>query len=621
MMNPTRIEGSICGAVLSKRSVAAWKVAAACPASGQRSLSSKTIAPGIGPKPQEQRLNACTKSSAWILSTFAPGVQPHRLPTTARLSLRNARFSSTQSTAPPEPNTTSVDTDTKKPSYIQTKQQILSYVAGVPTYANVDEQFDFHRDPYRRGYANPQSPGVQISDRKNDIQYPSAEETAKATDEIQEVIAKLCAAIRQRMRQPRRTSLSAIYKLYCQLPEPRMLYLTWQWRTRLMKVMGTPRTKSKSGMVRYFELVSDIRDAGLTMRLAEWNYGLAFASSYASKTTSYELETTLKLWREMEKEHGLPGNDVTFNILFDVAAKAGNYDLADMIYQEMENRGIDFNRYHHVSLIHFFGLKLDADGLRSAYKEMVESGEMIDTVVLNCVIAGLLRCGEEMAAEYTYERMKQGHVLAPDMPERDYMLGRVITKVLMMFTKIGKVHPQIKDSLQTNVLISPDIHTYRLLIEHYAIRVGDIGKVAQYLDEMKALKIPVHATIFLALFKGFFSYGGYEGSLWSEQRLQDVLNALYLARDEETSEFFIDTWVVIWALRAVKKCSSIEAVIDTFAALEKRWDVVPDRQVYMHEIFDNILRDRDVHQTWLELDSSKTRSSRMRASLNKMIDF
>lgn len=383
-----------------------------------------------------------------------------------------------------------------------------------------------------------------------------------------------------------------------------------------MKIMGTPRTKDKAGMVRYFELVADVRDAGLTMRRAEWNFGLAFAASYAATTTTQELDTTLQLWREMEKEHNLSGNDVTFNVLFDAASKAGNFVLAEMIYDEMESRGIEFNRYHHVSLIHFFGLKMDADGLRAAYKEMVEAGEMIDTVALNCVIAGFLRCGEEDAAEHTYERMKEGNALAPDMPQRDYMLGRVITKVLMMFTKVGKAHPQMRNSFQTNVMVSPDIHTFRLLIEHYAIRIGDIGKVAQYLDEMKLLKIPVHPTIFLALFKGFFSYGGYEGSMWSAQRLQDVLNALYLARDQNTPNFQIDTWLVIWALRAIKKCSSLEDVVDTFNALEQRWDVVPNRQVYMHEVFDNILRDKDVKIKWRGLDSSKTR-----ASQTKLIEF
>jgi len=281
----------------------------------------------------------------------------------------------------------------------------------------------------------------------------------------------------------------------------------------------------------------------------------------------------------------------------------------------MESRGIEFNRFHHVSLIHYFGLKLDSGGIRAAYKEMVESGEMVDTVVLNCVISGLLRCGEEEAAEETYERMKNGHALASDMPQRDYMMNKVITRVLMMFTRVGKQHPELKETLQTNVRLAPDLHTYKLLVQHYAIRVGNLNKVAQYLDEMKHLKVPIHPTIFLALFKGFYTHGGFSGSDWSEKRLEGVLSALYQARDEHAKGFRIDRWLVIWALRAVKKCSSTEAVVRTFDAMSQLWDIRPDRQQFMHAIFDNIIQGKDMKSPWGKWDGTSHRRGRRDGSL------
>jgi pentatricopeptide repeat protein len=260
----------------------------------------------------------------------------------------------------------------------------------------------------------------------------------------------------------------------------------------------------------------------------------------------------------------------------------------------MESRGIEFNRFHHVSLIHYFGLRLDSGGIRAAYKEMVDSGEMIDTIVLNCVISGLLRCGEEAAADDTYEQMKSAHNLLTDMPQRDYMMNKVVTKVLMMFSKVGKQHPQLKQSLQTNIRLAPDLHTYKLLVQHYAIRVGSLGKVAQYLDEMKHLKISVHPTIFLALFKGFYLHGGFPGSDWSEQRLKGVMSSLYQAKDSHGKAFRIEQWLVIWALRATKKCSSNEAVIEAFDALAARWDIKGERQQFLHAIVENILQDKDM---------------------------
>ncbi|KAG6010956.1 hypothetical protein E4U21_002626 [Claviceps maximensis] len=474
----------------------------------------------------------------------------------------------------------------------QNRHQLMSLV-GQRGAGTVQEHLDFHRDPYRRGFAQPDGPTVQVSEKTSDAEDPKREETVTISDDVQEHITNLCSALGLRIRHPHRVSLESIYKLYCQLPEQRMLYLTWPWRNRLLKVMGLPPKRDVESMLRYFALVADMKNAGLTLRQTQWNYALTFATKYTKHMTTQEMESALRLWREMEKEANVMGNEVTFNVLFDVAAKSGNFTLADMIYQEMENRGIEFNRFHHVSLIHYFGLRFDSGGVRAAYKEMVESGEMIDTVVLNCVISGLLRCGEEDAAEETYQRMKSAHALAPDMPQRDYMMSKVITRVLMMFSKVGKKHPQLIESLQASTQLTPDLHTYQLLINHYAVKVGNLSKVAQYLDEMKQLKIPVHPTLFLALFKGFHHYGGFSGSEWSEQRLSGVLTAMYQAKDANGADFKIETWPVAWALRAVKKCSSNEAVLETFDAMSERWDIVGERLQFIHILLENILEDKD----------------------------
>ncbi|GAO16196.1 hypothetical protein UVI_02045120 [Ustilaginoidea virens] len=458
----------------------------------------------------------------------------------------------------------------------------------------VQEHLDFHRDPYRRGYAQPEPPKLQVSEKRHNIEYPKREETLKTCPESQDVIARLCSAIAQRLRHPNRASLDAIYRLYTRLPEPRMLFLPWAWRNRLLKVMGTPFRRDTESMLRYFALVADVKNAGLTLRRTQWNFALAFATKYTARATNQEMKSALRLWREMEKEANVMGNDVTFNVLFDVAAKSGHFTLAEMIYKEMETRGIGFTRFHHVSLIHYFGLKLDSGGIRAAYKEMVDAGEMIDPVVLNCVISGLLRCGEEDAAEYTYQKMRNSHASVPDMPRRDYMMKKVVTKVLMFFAKVGKQHPQLKDSLQMSVQRAPDLHTYTLLVQHYAIRAGNLAKVAQYLDEMKHLKISVHPTLFLALFKGFHLHGGYAGSEWSEKRLRGVLAALYQAKDGNGKAFRIETWVVIWALRAVKKCSSPDAVLETFDELSQRWEIKGERLQFIHAILDKIVQSKDM---------------------------
>lgn len=597
MKLPGRVDGSFCGAVLSIRSSAGLVANLQRNAAGREPRKARGAPPKTPANStvtsQQPRPFACPRSSQWLLSTFVPGLEKHRTaPTqnprrTARAYGTAAASLASGTRQRPQP---------PPPVVAQDKDKMLSYV-GQSEVGSAEEHFDFYRDPYRRGYAAPDGPTLRVSEKRGDVQYPSADETARTNDETQDTLGRLHLAIWQRLRYPHRYSLEGIYKLYGELPEPRMLCLTWQWRNRLLKVMGTPQKRDMESMLRYFALVADVKNAGLTLRRSQWNYALAFASQYTAWATTQEMESALRIWKEMEKDANVMGNDVTFNILFDVAAKAGNFTLADMIYKEMENRGIEFNRYHHVSLIHYFGLKLDSGGIRAAYREMVEAGELIDTVALNCVISGLLRCGEEAAAEETYQRMKNDHHMAAEIPQRDYMMNKVVTKVLMMFTRVGKKHPELKKSFQTNIRLTPDLHTYKLLVNHYAIRIGNLQKVAQYLDEMKHLNIPIHPTIFLALFKGFYTHGGFSGSDWSQQRLEGVLAAFYQAHDERAKEFRIDRWVVIWALRAVKKCSSNEALVQTFETMSQRWDIEPDRHPFMHALFENILHDRDLRST------------------------
>lgn len=460
--------------------------------------------------------------------------------------------------------------------------------------STVEEHLQFYRDPYHRGYAQPDGQKLEVSDKRRDIEHPTKDETCRGNDETKRIVAKLCSAISHKLRRPYYTSLEPIYDLYLQLPEPRMLHLTWQWRDKFLRVMGMPPKRDAESMLRYFALLGDVRNVGLTLRRTHWNLAMAFATKYAGRATPTEMETALRIWREMERGAGIKGNEVTFNILFDVASKVGNFTLAEMIYREMENRGIPYNRYHHVSVIHYFGLQMDSAGIRAAYRDMVEAGEMIDTVVLNCVISGLLRCGEEVAAQETYQKMRDVHSMAPDLPDRNYGMPRVVTKVLMMFSRVGRQHPELGKSLQKQIELSPNLHTYKLFVEHYSTRIGDLAKVAQYLDEMKFLRITIHPTIFLALLKGFYSHGGYSSSEWSAQRLEGVLKAMYQAKDEGVRGFRIDRWLVIWALRAVKKCSSNEAVVRVYDELAKRWDVAPDRMPFIQSLFDNVLNGSDM---------------------------
>lgn len=579
---------------------------------------------------------------------FTPWIPPPVLvkavPSTSRSSNATASFVATQiakrwsHSGAEQENVNYAGEDKNKEhteGFVQNKQEMLRLVDQQVQQGTVDDFLKYQRDPYMRGYAAADGPDLTVSNRPDDKEFPDFSEVRGGDDPIQRRVAKLWRAIQRRLSNPYKTDIDYVYSLYEGLPEPRIPYLHSKIRHKLLKVLGR-EDKNRTSMLRYFAVVEDIQRAGLRLTQPEWNSCVAFAGRWVGYVTENETSAALRMWKDMETAAGIQGNAVTFNILFDVASKAGNYVLAEMLYKEMEKRNLPWNRYHHVSLIHFFGLKMDSDGIRAAYKEMVDAGELIDTVVLNCVIAGFLRCGEEYAAERVYERMKIAHERAPMMPYRNYMNDQVVSKVLMMFAKVSKAmgkkcrskcepNGDVKgaseadfkgdtvgenlrasaDDLDADVEsdgdggalhkhfqkqspLTPDVHTYRILLNHYAVRMSALDKVALFLDDMKWFQIPLHGAIFLAIFKGFALHGG-PGQHWSRERLQSVYTAFQSALAENANGMYVDAWMARWILRAFHRCDTEERVLEVWNELKPRCEKDFDQRDIEH--FEDFLVD------------------------------
>ncbi|KAI2473496.1 hypothetical protein F4781DRAFT_193357 [Annulohypoxylon bovei var. microspora] len=479
--------------------------------------------------------------------------------------------------------------DTSPSQEARPKHELLDIV-GSYDGTTVEEHLVFLKDPYMRRYAPADGPNLTVSDRDEDVSLQSVRHNQKMDPEQAERIQKLQEAVLLKLRRPATVDLDVVYELYLSIMEPRMPQITARLRHQLLAVLGMGERRNSKSMLRYFTVVTDVKNSGFPLTILEWNTAMSFASRYVGRSTEVEVEAALHIWREMEHDAGIRGSEVTFSILFDVASKAGKLNLAEMIYQEMLTRGFQFNRYHHVSLIHFFGLKMDSSGVRAAYKEMVESSEVIDSTVLNCVISGFLRCGEESSAERVYEKMRESARGTEVMPDLNYTMQKVITKVLMMFAKIGTKHPDMRSSFQQTALISPDLQTYRLLINHYGSRLGDLPKVAQFLDEMKLCNVNLHGAIFLALFKAFGKHGG-RGSDWSEQRLLSVYKAFLVALDAGTEGLYINTWMAMAILRAFSMCSSRDELLDIYENLRQRWNLDPVSSEFMMNFLTGIMEE------------------------------
>ncbi|KAI0008443.1 hypothetical protein F4779DRAFT_452049 [Xylariaceae sp. FL0662B] len=590
----SRIDRSIYGAILNSRP--------------SPRLSSTTLAHATGAH------NACRKS---MQNAFLSGAccswttRPKSMPKDSSIFIFSRHITSTIATAGRRVlspsylggphsscrrswNHTAADvakTEDPPPDIVPSKNALLDFVIQYDD-TSVEEHLEYLRDPYLRRYAPADGPKLTVSEKDEEIRLESISRACRRSRDEWEMIWSLHKAMRLKLKHPGTVSLDTIWDLYQELPDPRISSLGYQLRHRLLAVLGMAERKDSKSMLRYFSVVADVKNCGFSLTRREWNTAMSFASRYVGTSTETEVEAALHLWREMEQAAGIRASDVTFNIIFDVASKAGKFSLAEMIYQEMNTRGFSFSRYHHVSLIHFFGLKLNTDGVRAAYKEMVELGEIIDTIVLNCVISSFLRAGEEDSAFRVYEKMKtsiEGSTLTPD---RNYTLQKSITKVLMMFARIGKKYPDMRPNFQQAALVSPDLQTYRILVNHYGTKIGDLTKVAQFLDEMKLYNVPLHGAIFLSIFKGFAKYGGV-ASDWSEQRLSSVWEAFLDALDSRTDGLYISTWMAMSILDAFARYSSREQMLDIYESMRCRWNLDMESSHFMLDYLNRCLQKKD----------------------------
>jgi len=125
---------------------------------------------------------------------------------------------------------------------------------------------------------------------------------------------------------------------------------------------------------------------------------------------------------------------------------------------------------------------------------------------------------------------------------------------------------------------------------------------------MKYFQVPLHGSIFLALFKGFANCGGYSGSNWSEQRLQSVWEALLQALDRNAEGLYVDTWLAIWALRAFDRCSTPVSVFRVYNSLSLRWKLSGEDSDFMIGFLHNLLKYRPGHMKLLRALGSRSHS-------------
>lgn len=337
------------------------------------------------------------------------------------------------------------------------------------------------------------------------------------------------------------SSNRALYEAYQELPQPGVAYLPRGVIRLFLQRMSTPWVKTQASKLRYLSLIDDMQEAKLPITLAEWSSAVYLAGRSFCRIDLGKVNTAFSIWKKMETEAGVRSSHVTFNILFDIAVRSGKFALGETILAEMHKRNLRLNRMGRVSLMFYHGLRGDGDGVRKAYHDFVEAGEIVDTVVLNCVIASLINAQEPTAAEQIYQRMKDVQVnlqkgVAEDgrevlfrrhpNPSSDRIgnemaanfLGRMLNRAPHLREKLPEKH----DELQASMPLTPDFTTFRIMLAYHATVSGDLDRMTVLLKDMlEDFDIPLFPVVFQLLFKGFAIHGpkGGPDSAWSKARL------------------------------------------------------------------------------------------------------
>lgn len=427
--------------------------------------------------------------------------------------------------------------------------------------------------------------GILDESKKADFELqPQVDGPMKVTRNPAEHLAM--QAFERTLKNPKCTHHQA-FEAYSSLPSPGVSFLDHLQIRQLFRCLSTVEKKDKQTALQYLSVVDDMKRTGLPLCDGEWNSAIAFCGQCYSHVRDEHVENALESWKEMEQHAGTKAGVVTFNILFDMAAKSGKYVLGEMILKEMEVRGLEPNRYSRVSRIYFYGLRRDGDGVRRAYRNLVEAKEIVDTVVLNCVIAALITAGELASAEHVYGRMKQllatrtgQHPAATPTWRENRELGRLFDHLAR--ERRSQPRRPLQKSLRQRISFSPNLHTFAIFIEHHASKTGDLHRIAALLGEMKALDVPIHGRIFLKLFKGFTIHGAQIYSDWTSWRLKKIYASLLAALDNDGDgggggsggggeSVQVRRWLVVWAVRAFDHCAGRDWALHVWRELVARW--------------------------------------------------
>ncbi|KAL4944936.1 hypothetical protein BDV06DRAFT_186171 [Aspergillus oleicola] len=363
--------------------------------------------------------------------------------------------------------------------------------------------------------------------------FPPQYDETKSTVELNSVLE-----LEKHLKDKTRSN-HFIFTLYRELPSPGVKHLSKRSRGALLRRFAEPINRRSIDARRYLALVEDMLAARLPMSISLWTSAMHLAGRSPGKVTKHDLVRVIGIWNQMEHLAGHKSDSVVFTVLFDTAIKAGQYIVADRLIEEMERRKIKFGRQGKVANIFYYGLIGDIDGISRAFDDFVQSGELVDTAVMNCLMVSFLRAGEPDFAEKIYLQLLETRAIT-DLARQKLASeliayrksAKKIGRVLQLSASLKSLLPEHHRALQEALVLSPDTRTFHILLSYHAHRSGNLSAFRSILTDMEDVyAVPPRGMIYLLLFQGF-DYHGRHKKGWTAENLWMVWRAYLRALHE-----------------------------------------------------------------------------------------
>jgi hypothetical protein len=406
--------------------------------------------------------------------------------------------------------------------------------------------------------------------------------------------AAISAELERMVKNPL-TPYKDVYFKYMELSHPRPHRIQYELLVQVVNHLSIrDREQKDPGFAsKYLTIINDMLQSEMDVKRFMWDTAMHYISNDAAFITDYEVDSVLALWHKMELSSDTKANHITISIMYLSAVKAGQYALADRLWRELLTRNLKIDRVTRVIQIYAFGHRKDSRRVRKSFLDLVDAGELVDIVVINCVISALVHAGEGAAAEEVFSRVKslyRSKFHSPSYPN-NWREARRVRKLMANGHNMGELSRREAQELSP---IAPNETTYRILIRyHIAIR-NDFSRAMALLEEMTQADIQPSIPIFNLLFSNFakpYSGGSSGGNaddlkrLWTrfqEAVTKDPKGGLY--------QKAMDDRLAITIIEAFARRVSKDAAREVWGTISMLWYPADETAVRVGEILENTLQ-------------------------------